>query len=303
MDKRLSSLLIASIIVLVSGIVLHFSFVRSIKLPEPETTIILTGDIMLGRSVMGTSLSKHDPSYPFRKVSAVLKKANIVFGNLENPIISICPPSDSGFTFCADPKMIYGLTYAGVSVVNLANNHTKNYGEDGLIQTEKYLTDNGISYVGAENLVTKVINGTRFGFLGFYLIDRTPSDADYQLIKDSKKKVDVLLVMVHWGIEYTSEPTDSQRSTAKDIVAAGADVIVGSHPHWVQTIDTINGTPVFYSLGNFVLDQAWSEETKKGLAIRLTFTGNRLAKVEKLPVYMKNFAQPEWAPPSTIISE
>jgi poly-gamma-glutamate synthesis protein (capsule biosynthesis protein) len=130
--------------------------------------------------------------------------------------------------------------------------------------------------------------------LGFDFVDILPKDSDYQLIKDSKTKVDVLIVMVHWGIEYTSQPTESQELIANNLVNSGADVVTGSHPHWMQPVDYINGKPVFYSLGNFVFDQTWSEETKNGLAAELTYQNSSLLKIENLPIYMKNFAQPEW---------
>jgi poly-gamma-glutamate capsule biosynthesis protein CapA/YwtB (metallophosphatase superfamily) len=271
------------------------------KLSNTETTIILTGDIMLGRGVMDVSLSKNDPNYPFEKIADVLKESDIVFGNLENPVIADCPQSNSGFKFCADTKMVGGLKYANIDIVNLGNNHAKNYGEDGLKQTEKFLNDAGIDYVGADNLVVKKVSGTRFGFLGFDFVTKEPKDLDFQLVRESKKKTDVLIVMVHWGIEYSSDPTNLQKIIADRFIKAGADVIVGSHPHWVQDINFIDGKPIFYSLGNFIFDQPWSEETKNGLAIRLIYDRDKLLKIEKLPIYMKSFAQPEWSSPSEVI--
>lgn len=273
------------------------------NIPNPKTTIILTGDIMLGRSVMKTSLFKNDPNYPFEKVSDVLQKADIVFGNLENPIINNCPVSDTGLKFCTDPKMISGLKNSGLDIVNIANNHTKNYGNNGFVQTEEQLIENGIEYVGDENLVIKRINNISFGFLGFDFVSKKPMDSDYKMVTDSKAKVDVLIVMVHWGIEYLPNPTDLQKSIADNLVKSGADLIVGSHPHWVQNVDFVDGKPIFYSLGNFVFDQPWSEETKNGLAIRLTYDEAKLSTIEKLPIYMKNFAQPEWSAAPEIISQ
>jgi poly-gamma-glutamate synthesis protein (capsule biosynthesis protein) len=262
--------------------------------PKPETTMILTGDIMLGRSVMATSLGKNDPTYPFSKVAERLNGANLVFGNLENPIIEGCPTTTSGMIFCASPAMLAGLKYAGIDVVSIANNHTKNYGEEGFAETKDSLKKEGINFVDDENLVVKEINGTKFGFVGFNFVDTKPKDSDYQLIRDSKSKVDVLIVMVHWGIEYMSEPSATQKEIAHSLIDNGAGVVVGNHPHWVQSYDTIDGKPIFYSLGNFVFDQAWSEETKSGLAIRLTYEETKLKKIEEMPVYMENFAQPSW---------
>ena len=259
-----------------------------------ETTIILTGDIMLGRSVMETSLSKNNPNYPFEKVSEKLRGSDIVFANLENPIVKDCPYSSKGLKFCADPKMLGGVMSSGIDIVNIANNHIDNYGETGSIETKKYLSESGIDFVGDKNLVIKTINGTRFGFLGFDFLDKIPQESDYSLMRDSKKKVDVLIVMTHWGVEYTPEPTQNQKVIAKKIIDAGTDILVGGHPHWVQSIEYIDGKPVFYSLGNFIFDQPWSEETKKGLVIKLTYLNGKIVKTEKLPIYMKSIAQPEW---------
>jgi len=249
---------------------------------------------MLGRGVMIQSLKMNNTSYPFLKVVDKLKNADIVFGNLENPIITSCPFSNSGFKFCADPKMIEGLKFANIGIVNLANNHILNYGRAGELETEKILTENGIKYVGDGNLETIENNGIKFGFLGFDFVDDSPKESDYKLVNESKNKVDVLIVMIHWGIEYTDSSTDSQKMIASELINEGADVVSGGHPHWVQNIDSINGKPVFYSLGNFVFDQPWSEATKNGLVIDLTYTGKRLTSTEKLPIYMKNFAQPSW---------
>lgn len=261
---------------------------------KSETSIILTGDIMLGRSVMKESMSRNDPTYPFRNVADLLRSADIVIGNLETPVIENCPIRDSGMIFCADPKMLSGLKFAGINIVNIANNHMKNYGQGGLVQTQNYLTTEKFDYVGLDNLVIKDIEGIKFGFLGFDFVSQKPKEFDYLLINNSKKQVDVLIVMVHWGNEYTSTPTLSQKEIAAELIKAGADVISGSHPHWIQDVDTIDGKPIFYSLGNFVFDQPWSEETKKGLAIRLTYQKNTLVKIEKMPIYMGGFAQPEW---------
>ena len=258
--------------------------------------IILLGDIMLGRSVMTTSLLKHNnPNYPFEKVAEKLKATDIVFGNLENPVIQNCPYSDSGFKFCADPKMLQGLNFAGVDIVSLANNHSENYGTDGYGETKGYLRNSGIDYTGDGNLVIKEAGRVKYGFLGFDLVAKSPLASDFDLIKEADSKVDVLLVMVHWGEEYTPLPTNRQKEMAKNIIGAGADIIVGSHPHRVQTTEYVGGKIVIYSLGNFVFDQPWSEETKKGLAVRLTFDEDgHIIKIEELPVYMNALGQPEW---------
>lgn len=259
-----------------------------------QTSLILTGDIMLGRSVMTKSLKVKNPNYSFMNVAGVLKDADIVFSNLESPIINNCPFSDSGFKFCSSPEMIEGLKYAGIDIVNLANNHILNYGKEGLEKTKRYLDLNGIRWVGDGNLVIIEKNKTRFGFLGFNFLGPKPQDKDLDLIRNSKKKVDFLIVGVHWGEEYKLKASLNQKLIAGKLSEAGADYIVGHHPHWIQDTEIIGSTKVYYSLGNFVFDQMWSEETKKGLSVNLIFKGKKLERENLLKSYMGKFAQPKW---------
>lgn len=259
-----------------------------------QTSLILTGDIMLGRSVMSKSLKTKNPNYPFMNVSDVLRGADIVFSNLESPIVDNCPHVNSGLIFCADPKMIEGLKFAGIDVVNLANNHMLNYGREGLGETKKYLDLNGIKWVGDGNLVIIEKNKTKFGFLGFNFLTLKPKEEDFDLVRNSKKKVDFLIVGVHWGEEYAEKANLYQRLLARQLSEAGADYIVGHHPHWIQDTEIIGRTKVYYSLGNFVFDQMWSEETKKGISVNLIFNGKKLEKENLLKSYMDKFAQPKW---------
>jgi gamma-polyglutamate biosynthesis protein CapA len=262
-----------------------------------QVSLLFTGDIMLGRSVNITSLEKSDPTYPFQKVAKELKEADITFINLENPIVTDCPRIPHGFTFCADPQMVKGLTYAGVDVASLANNHTLNYGKDGFSETKDYLTQAGIDYVGDHNLAIKSVKGTTFGFLGFDKAQQSSPELsieEVQLIESSDKKVDILIIGMHWGVEYQDRALPGVQNLAKKLVELGADVVVGNHPHWIQNTERINGKPIFYSLGNFIFDQMWSEETRKGMAIKLTFDGKEIIKEEKLPVYIREIGQPEF---------
>lgn len=259
-----------------------------------NTTIILTGDVMIGRSVMTKSIQENDYTYPFKKIAEKLKKANLVFINLENPIIENCPETNTGMIFCARPEMVEGLTFAGIDIVTLANNHSKNYGQKGLEETIQSLNKNNIRAVGYGNLIIKKIKRIKYGFLGFDFLTKIPKETDYNLIQESKNKVDVLIVGIHWGNEYASKPTRYQKEWAKKIVEQGADVIAGHHPHWVQEKEEINGKPVYYSLGNLIFDQMWSEKTKQGLVVELTFRDGKLTNTTELPTYMSSWAQPEF---------
>ena len=212
--------------------------------------------------------------------------------------------------------MVAGLECAGINVVNLANNHTGNYGTDGITQTENYLNEGSISVAGLKNLVLKKINDIDFGFLGFDFTVKPPSDEDYQLIVDSDGLADYLIISVHWGEEYQSRANNNQRTWARKMIENGADIIVGHHPHWIQDFECINFTdlenncdideksfdcpcdgisekPVYYSLGNLVFDQMWSEETKKGLIVKLTIEKDKIIERDLLNTYIISLGQPE----------
>jgi poly-gamma-glutamate synthesis protein (capsule biosynthesis protein) len=262
---------------------------------QDSVKIILGGDVMLGRSVMATSLKKNDPVYPFRQIGGVLGLADFIFVNLENPIVAKCPTTNAGMVFCADPRMLEGLKYAGIDMVNLANNHTLNYGTEGLAQTKRHLAEVNIDYTGVGDLVIKKVKDIRFGFLGFdksEQINPKLTITESGLISNSDYKVDVLIVSVHWGTEYKDMASAGVRVLAHEIVALGADVIVGHHPHWVQNVEKINGVPVYYSLGNLVFDQMWSEKTKEGMLIELTFDGTELIGERFIDTYIENLGQP-----------
>ena len=267
----------------------------SLKAFARDVEIILAGDVMLGRTVMTKSLDSGEPTYPFEKVAGQLAEADFVFVNLENPIIENCPRTSTGLKFCTDPKLTSGLKFAGVDVVTLANNHALDYGKGGIEKTVEFLKEEGIEAVGLGNLVIKEKKGIRFGFLGFNFVSSGPKDEDFKLVSDSDEKVEVLIVGIHWGEEYQDKANKFQREWTKKLVEVGADVIVGHHPHWVQDSESTNGKPVYYSLGNFVFDQMWSEKTREGLLIKLTFRDGVLVDEEKLPIYMANWAQPEFA--------
>lgn len=260
-----------------------------------DIRILLGGDVMLGRSVTVESLDKmKDSTFPFRNIQPLFSNADLVFLNLETPIITNCPRQTSGMVFCAPSEMLSGIS-GEKTLVTLANNHTLNHGEMGILETIDHLNERNISHTGRTKLVVKTIQGIRFGFLGFDKDQQNNpvmSESEIKLITDSRQAVDVLLVALHWGVEYNAHPTKGQITLAEKLSALDVDVIVGHHPHWVQDVTTIGKTTVFYSLGNLVFDQMWSEETRKGLLVKLTYHGKNLKKQELIHTYIKEIGQP-----------
>jgi len=269
----------------------NFTILPSIS---KKVEVILTGDVMIGRGVLINALDKiNDPNYPFLYVTEYLSGADIVFSNSESPIVTNCPRFEHGFTFCTDPKMVKGLVFSNINMVSLANNHILNFGKDGLEDTKKYLSESNILYTGVNELAIKEINDTTFGFLGFDFTVNIPTQKDWDLINESDTKVDVLIIGVHWGEEYKEKANNNQRAWAKKMIENGADVVSGHHPHWVQDYEYIDGKPVYYSLGNFVFDQMWSEETKKGMLVKLTFEDNKIVGEEFKNTYIETIGQPK----------
>jgi len=262
---------------------------------EEPITLIAVGDIMLGRSVNAKMQKLNDFSYPFLKTADFLKSANLTFANLESPFYDDCPTTNTGMIFCADPKAVEGLVFAGIDVVNLANNHTRNYGEIGIRKTIELLNKNNLSIIGLnDNLVQKEIRGMKFGFLGFDLTSGYQEESIVQAVQENSLRVDVLIVSFHWGAEYAKEPIEKQIELAHKIIDAGADLILGHHSHVIQKIEDYHGAKIVYSLGNFIFDQPWSEETKKGLVGIFTFENKKLVKSEFKEVYIRDYSQPDF---------
>lgn len=273
--------------------------------PEPVVddlvTILLTGDVMLGRTVNENTLRSGHPDWPFLYVKDVMQSADITYINLEGPLIKDCEQTNSGMKFCGDIRNVEGLASAGVDVASVANNHSLNYGPSGLAETLDGLGKSGISQVGAGSLPTVIERkGHKYIFLSFndigrfYGINQADPDSISSQIKKAKELGGLVIVSFHFGNEYESVPTSRQIQFAHLSVDSGADLVIGAHPHWVQTKETYLGKPIYYSLGNFVFDQEWSDGTKNGLVLRLTFRGNKLISTEELPVFIKNYGQPSW---------
>jgi len=298
---------------------LDFS-VQKKKLPQKgeEVSLIAVGDISFSRGVERIVKKQKDINYPFLEMRDYLKGADLVFGNLETPITKGPEIPDFEMIFRSNSDTEQALKHAGFSVLSLANNHTPNFGEQGLKDTFNYLAEAGIKYVGAGNNEQEANQpvyiekkGIKFAFLAYNDTDVVPASYEAtnshagtafmrtermtQAVKEAKQKTDFVIVSMHSGIEYTDKLNDSQVNFAHAAIDAGADLIIGHHPHVVQTVEKYKGKYIFYSLGNFVFDQPQSQETKEGLAIKIYFAKEGINKISLLPVVMENLAQPRMA--------
>lgn len=264
---------------------------------EKAVTMMATGDVIPARSVNHKMVTKSDFLWPFKKTANELETADITVINLETPLLTACPVAIEGMKFCGDAQAIKGLAYAGVDVATLGNNHAGNYGLKGIEETKEVLTGGSILPV-AEGVEYKEAKGTRFAFLSYNDIgaiepgipwaDETGIRHD---INEARSKADVVVVAFHWGVEYSTEPTQRQKDLAHIAVDAGADVVLGNHPHWIQPVEIYRDKFINYAYGNFIFDQEWSKETKQGVVGRYTFFEGRLVDVEFLPTGIEDYGQ------------
>ena len=290
------------------------------QLPQAsqEVSMIAVGDISYSRAVERMVKRQNNINYPFLKIRDYLKNADLVFGNLETPITPGAEIPDFAMIFRSNPGTEQALKQAGLSIVSLANNHTPNFGEKGLNNTFNYLNAVGIKYVGAglndQEAYQPIYldqQEIKLAFLAYNDTDVVPNhyeasanragtafmriDKLSEAVQAAKQNADLVIVSMHSGVEYVEKPNNSQINFAHAAIDAGADLVIGHHPHVVQTLEKYKGKFIFYSLGNFIFDQPQSAETKEGLAIKIYFTKNGLSKISLLPVVMKNLAQPEAA--------
>lgn len=295
------------ILILLIGVVLYFYFSKkpqtkliSSVVEQNTWTLVATGDVIPARSVNYKTLTHKDFTWAWKNIASITKSGDITVINLESPLIENCPIINEGFIFCGDKRHIEGLEYAGVDVVTLANNHIGNYGKDGIDETIRLLRSRGIDVTGInEEPPIRTIKNIRVGFLAYNDIgspEEGVSWADTSVMEKEIQKlrnnVDVLVVSMSWGEEYTATPSVRQKELAHFIINSGADLILGNHPHWIEPPETYKGKYIMYAHGNTIFDQMWSEETKIGVIGKYTFSGMRLINVEFIPTYIKDYGQP-----------
>jgi poly-gamma-glutamate capsule biosynthesis protein CapA/YwtB (metallophosphatase superfamily) len=282
--------------------------------PLPEvTTIAAVGDIMLGRRV--GQLHADDPTAPLLPLSRRLAAAEITVGNFESTLSIAGTPRQGSDSFAASPRVLPGLRRAGFNLLSLANNHVGDYGDAALRQTVSRFAGAKIATVGAgRNLAAArrpVIiqrDGVRVGFLAVDSIGETPAATSTrpgtnrlnmpprtgalnrsQLrrisgdIRALSRRVDTVVVLTHWGTQYTHRPEPSQRSAARAFAAAGADLVIGGHPHWVQGWEAAGSAVVVHSLGNFVFDMDFQVKTNEGVFLEVVLWGGQVKAVEPVP--------------------
>jgi len=269
--------------------------------PETTATLSAVGDIRLDGPV--AAVAKRDASAPSQEVK-VLLDADIVFGNLETPITTRGTKTPKTWNFRAAPKLLGIVKAAGFTILNIANNHVWDYGQEGFLDTLQALADGGWQTVGggrdraaAEKVRLIEFEGLTVGILGMtsthpeqgWARAKKPGVfySDFNRIKavvaKAKKACDVLVVSFHGGTELAEDPNDIQKSVAHAAVDAGADLFLGHHPHVLQGVELYKGKPIFYSLGNFLFVSP-TPSTSPSVIVRATLAKDGVRTVDLYPV-------------------
>ncbi|WP_270771748.1 CapA family protein [Intestinibacter bartlettii] len=270
----------------------------------------VVGDMMLGRSITNKG-SKNNYKNMFSGVSDLWKDSDYVAGNLECVLLdnaSDYEKNDKEIHINAETKTANVLKENGFTLVSLANNHLADFKAKGVVNTLDTLDKVGLKHVGAGRNLTEAaeydiqeINGVKIATIA--VSDIIPKDFAardskagilttktlkyYQAVKDASEKADLVIVNIHWGVEYGMTETEAQQQLARNLINWGVDVVIGSHPHVLQPVEKYGDGIIFYSMGNFVFDQGWSR-TKDSMVLNYYVDEDGNCSFEITPIRIKD---------------
>lgn len=282
--------MIRSAVIIMTLILLAFMYSTT---KNKAVEISFTGDVLLSRGV-DKKLKEEGYDYPYRNVKKLLMSDDLTVSNLE------CPITDEIYSVYKNRKIVFkadklnsiALKESGINLFNLANNHSMDYGSDGLLDTIEVLEENDLEYFGAgknykEARELKIVDvkNVKFGFLSYTVFppegyiysvnqpDVAFYDEKYSLkkIQEAKNFCNFLIVSIHWGNEFEKYPSDTQKDIAHKLIESGGDVVIGHHPHVLQSIEKYNGKYIFYSLGNFIFDKQIAKSSDLSMIVHLDF--------------------------------
>lgn len=271
---------------------------------DEEVTFMFGGDLQFDRYIRTQAIVLGGYDQILVDVSGILKESDGVIANLEGPVttfdsvsVGSAVGSTNNYLFTFSPEVIPVLENNNFALVNIGNNHIRNFGEEGVEQTLQFFEDSTVRAWGSvggetwleDSFVEVEKNGLRFLFVNYN--EFLWGDVDELIAEISARKAasqaDFVVLYTHWGVEYQPLAGEYYRELARRFVAAGVDMVVGSHPHVVQQSEKVGGAPVYYSLGNFVFDQYFEQAVRQGLLLKATFKKGSPIMVEEVPIYLE----------------
>ena len=278
---------------------------------EGEAILVFLGDVSPGRS-MEAQLARYGPSYPWAGLAPLLQDADLAVANLESVLSTSGEPMDKPYLIRAHPETAHTLIEARFDLVNVGNNHALDYGRAGLGETLTTLQALGVRTVGAGTLEEMAprpavldVSGLKVAVLGYAAARWNGSEdvpatdlvawsypaavrADVEAIRD---QADLVIVQLHAGTEYATEPSADQVRFARAAIDAGADLVVGHHPHVTQTVERYKDGLIVYSLGDALFDIP-RQATRRGHLLRVHITQDGLRRAELWPFWIADAIQP-----------
>lgn len=264
--------------------------------PPPEVRVVVVGDIMLARTP-GDAVARGED--PFAGVADLLRDADLTLGNLECVIATVGQRVPKAYNFRCDPRNV-PLLVGYFDAVSVANNHSGDFGKEAFAEQLSLLKAGGLPYFGggmnlaeAHSPLILERNGLKVAVLGYNEVELRSYEAapdtpglawsvDEQVqadIRTARDQADLVIVYPHWGLEYHAEPSERQRALARAMIDAGADLVVGAHPHVTQTVEYYKDKLIVYSLGNFVFDdfldvpESLNEPSRTSWVLQITLSG------------------------------
>lgn len=262
-------------------------FVKGEPEKESKISLLFFGDMMLDRLVK-KKIDAYGADYILEKLAGeenrFFQGMDIVTANLEGPFVKSRRKTTKEIAFAFDPVLLPMLKKYNFSLFSQANNHTMDMTKKGVEESQKYLNEAGFDWYGSQydiddkSMITKEIGNKKVAFIGvndtntYIDLDKTK-----ELIEKMNKEVDFVIMSIHWGIEYKNTSSVRQRDLAHEFIDVGADAVIGGHPHVTQEMEIYKDRPIFYSLGNFVFDQYFSEATQQGLGVGLILSDDNIS--------------------------
>lgn len=261
------------------------SYAKGEKVLDDTLTLLAFGDMMLARGVEAVIQSKGLP-FLFEGMRRLYRGSDVVTANAEGVFFDApedrkpVAPDDLRFPF--EPSWLPGIARTGFTHLGLANNHSGNFGGEALTAARVLIRAAGMDTFGdpsnqEEIMSVASVRGRRVVQIGFHQFAGRGAEEIVKAIGAAKKDGAFVVVYPHWGVEYERRPARAQKELARRFIDAGADAVIGAHPHVIQTVEVYNGKAIFYSLGNFIFDQSFSAATSEGLAVGIADGGEETA--------------------------
>jgi capsule synthesis protein PGA_cap len=283
--------------------------------PSRGTVVIdATGDVSLDPNYI-SNFKTYGYEYAWSGLKGLFTRDDLTIVNLECPVSNGGTKFSKQFTFRGDPEALPAMKDAGIEVANIGNNHSYDYGESAFLDTLRHLDENGIAAVGggkddkdATDPQVFELNGWKVAVVGIgSVVEPAPlavaapghpgvachhdSDCMVRAIQRADRVADIVLVVIHWGVELHPEPNSTQVDWAHRFIDAGADAIFGHHSHRLGSVETYKGRPIFWSLGNFVWPAFSSVGATTGVAKVVVTPGGKI-KYRLLPAFIEADGHP-----------